>query len=120
MTNQERWQIDFGIRLRAERERKGMTRSALAKLAYTEQGYIVQLERGDRSPSLRTFINLLSALETSADSLIFGTTAAQRGNMDVILNDFTDFLSTRSVEEVRVLFEIVRLIARYRDIDNND
>ena len=74
MENYEDWLIKFGNRVREERERQNLTRSALAERANTEQGYIVQIERGSRSPSLKTFTNLLSALGVSSDYLIFGMT----------------------------------------------
>ncbi|MCL2366123.1 MAG: helix-turn-helix domain-containing protein [Oscillospiraceae bacterium] len=118
MNTHEQWLIDFGIRLRQEREKQGLTRFALAKLAHTEQGYIVQLERGSRSPSLRTFINLLSALGVSADALILGTATAQKTEMEAALGDFTTFLSTRTVDEVRALLQIIRDISKYKDTSN--
>jgi len=116
--NHEQWLIDFGSRLRIERERLGLTRLALAELAHTEQGYIVQIERGDRSPSLRTFVNLLSALGVSADALIFGDIANSDGKEATLIEDFTGFLSRRSTVEVQSLFEIVRLVTRHRNLEN--
>ena len=78
MKNAEFTLVDFGKRLRIEREKQGLTRIALAELAQTEQGYIVQIERGDRSPSLKTFVNLLLALNISSDSLIFGISESDK------------------------------------------
>lgn len=114
MKDHDAWLIDFGARLRKERERQGLTRLALADLAHTEQGYIVQIERGDRSPSLRTFINLLSALGSSADYLIFGTTGEEE--LDDMSEDFKRFLFRQDHEEIKVLFEIARLVVKYKDI----
>ncbi|MCL2367094.1 MAG: helix-turn-helix domain-containing protein [Oscillospiraceae bacterium] len=120
MVNHEQWLIDFGARLRSEREKQALTRSALAQLAHTEQGYIVQIESGNRSPSLRTFINLLSALGVSADSLIFGTPKEQGSDMERALDDYTAFLLTRTVEEVKMLFEISKDISKYKDASANE
>jgi len=113
----EQWLTDFGSRLRIERERLGLTRLALAELAHTEQGYIVQIERGDRSPSLRTFVNLLSALGVSADLLIFGSEADADDKQASLIEDFMGFLSRRSSAEIQSLFEIVRLVTRHRNLD---
>jgi transcriptional regulator with XRE-family HTH domain len=63
MTTQEKWLSDLGARLKAEREKQGLTQQILAGKANTKQDYIAQLERGSRSPSLRTFMNILSALD---------------------------------------------------------
>ena len=78
----DEWLIEFGKRVRVERERQNLTRVALAELANTEQGYIVQIERGSRSPSLKTFTNLLSALGVSADYLMFGITEENQSEKD--------------------------------------
>jgi len=118
MTHENKWLIDFGIRLRAERDRQGLTRQRLAELANTEQGYIVQIERGERSPSLRTFINILSALGASADSIIFGT-LEEGGELDNIIKDFSNFLSRMGVEEVTALYQIAKLITAFKDIESS-
>ena len=93
MENREQWLVNFGLRLRAERERQGFTRLVLAELAHTEQGYIVQIERGERSPSLRTFLNLITALCVSADSIIFGAHDDDSIERERVLSDFTKFIA---------------------------
>jgi len=116
----DQWQRDFGARLRAQREKLGLTRQALAKLAHTEQGYIVQIERGTRSPSLKTFINLLSALGVSADDMIYGATCEEEGGDDVaegLANNLTKFVSRKKPEEAKVLFEIVQLVSKYKNVE---
>ena len=104
----QQWQVNFGARLRTERERKGLTRLALANLADTKQNYIAEIERGDRKPSLPTFVNILLALDISADSIIFGV---PREN--TVLSDFIGFLERRDIEEVKALFEIAKVASKY-------
>jgi transcriptional regulator with XRE-family HTH domain len=117
--NQEKWLSDLGLRLKTEREKQGLTQQALARKANTKQDYIAQLERGSRNPSLRTSMNILSALDISADYLIYGTSKEKTDEMAGLLNEFTSFLSRRSVEDVAAYYEIVRFISKYVDSDGN-
>lgn len=114
--NHEQWLTAFGLRLRAEREKQGLSRLALAEIAHTEEGYIVQIERGKRSPSLRTFINLLSALGVSSDSLIFEINEKEIDEKNNLIADFTGLLSRISVDEIKIINEIFKLVIRYKNI----
>jgi len=119
MEVKEKWLSDLGVRLKSEREKQGLTQQALAGKANTKQDYLAQLERGSRNPSLRTFMNILSALDISADYLIYGTSKERAEAMDGILNDFNSFLSRRSVADVTAYYEIVRFMSKYVDTDND-
>jgi len=112
---QEKWLIEFGARLRAERERRGMTQKVVAERANTKQEYVAQLERGARNPSLRTVINIISALEVSADAIIFGATKEKAEGMEAIINDFTDFLMKRDITKVTAYYEVVKFHSKYID-----
>lgn len=112
---QEKWLIEFGARLRAERERQGMTQKAVAERASTKQEYVAQLERGARNPSLRTIVNIISALEVSADALIFGATEEKAEGMEAIINEFTGFLMKRDIEKVAAYYEVVKFHSKFID-----
>jgi len=71
MDKYEKWISCLGQRLKEERNKQGLSREKLAELANTEQGYIAQIENGNRVPSLRTFVNLLLVLGSSSYSPIF-------------------------------------------------
>ena len=119
MKKHDKWLSDLGSRLKTEREKQGLTQQALAVKASTKQDYIAQLERGSRNPSLRTFMNILSALDISADYLIYGTSKERTDAMAELLNDFSSFLSRRSVEDVTTYYEIVRFMSKYIDTDGD-
>ena len=116
MNNSKQWLAGFGARLRKEREKQGLTRLALAELACTEQGYIVQIERGDRSPSLHTLINLLSALNISADSLLFEMVDEFDNDQQPTLKAFSAFMTRMNSDEIKSLFEIAKLIMKFKHI----
>jgi len=115
MENYEEWLTKFGNRVREERERQNLTRSALAEMANTEQGYIVQIERGTRSPSLKTFTNLLSALGVSSDYLIFGMTVEGQDEKDSALADFSNLLKRGDIEDIKVLYQIAAHILKHKN-----
>ena len=119
MEKSQQWQVDFGGRLRAERERKGLTRLALANEVETKQNYIAEIERGDRSPSLNTFVKILLALEISADSVIFGVSENNKDDRDILISDLINFFSRRSIEDIKALYEITQVASKYINLSQN-
>jgi len=115
MDSYDGWLVKFGRRVRVERERQNLTRSNLAEMANTEQGYIVQIERGSRSPSLKTFTNLLSALGVSSDYLIFGTTEKEQNEKDIVLADFANLLRRGDVDDIKALYQIAAHILKNKN-----
>jgi transcriptional regulator with XRE-family HTH domain len=115
MENYDSWLLKFGNRVRVERERQNLTRVALAELANTEQGYIVQIERGTRSPSLKTFTNLLSAFGISADYLIFGTTEEEMKEKESVLHDFANLLKRSDAEDIKMLYQLAAHMMRNKN-----
>jgi len=112
MEKYEDWLIKFGNRVRVERERQNLTRVALAEMANTEQGYIVQIERGSRSPSMKTFTNLLSALGVSADYLIYGTTDEELSERERALEGFSTLLKRGDAEDIKILYQLAAHMMR--------
>lgn len=64
--------IAIGGRIKAERKRRGISQEKLAELVNVSPHYIYEIERGMKAMSLETMINIINALEISADYLIFG------------------------------------------------
>ncbi len=60
----------FGEVLREFRKRSGLTQEALAEGSGYHPTYIGQLERGKKSPSLRTLISIARTMAVPASSLI--------------------------------------------------
>jgi transcriptional regulator with XRE-family HTH domain len=60
----------FGAILREVRKERGLSQEALAFESGYHTTYIGQLERGQKSPSLRTIMNLAGALESSGSELL--------------------------------------------------
>jgi transcriptional regulator with XRE-family HTH domain len=112
MEQYEQWLKDFGARLRAERERQGLTRAALAERIDTKQDYIAQLERGNKAPSMRTILNILSTLNVTPDYLM-ASPHMNNDERERTLERFTVFLKQLDTKIVSDLFEIVKFLERY-------
>ena len=111
----EKWLAEFGSRLKSERERQGLTQKIVAERAQTKQEYVAQLEAGTRNPSLRTVVNIISALDVSADHLIFGAHKGNAEGMEALINEFNGFLMKRDVKKVAAYFEIIRFHSKFVD-----
>jgi len=119
MKNKDHLLQEFGKRLKAERAMRGLTQQALAKKAYTKQDYIAQIERGARSPSLRTLMNILLALDVSADYLLYGANKEQGCESTLIIDKFISFLSSRNIGEIKSYYEIVKFLSTYIERNNS-
>lgn len=60
----------FGQVLRAARTRSGMSQETLAYKGGYSRNYISELERGWKSPSLRTLVNLATVLNTKPSLML--------------------------------------------------
>jgi transcriptional regulator with XRE-family HTH domain len=60
----------FGQALREERKARGLTQEELAFRSGYHPTYVGQLERGQKSPSLRAIIGLAAALQVDGSELI--------------------------------------------------
>lgn len=101
----------FGERLKFERRKQKLTQQALAEKIGSKQDYIAQLEKGVRNPSLGTVINLLAALDVSADALIFGNADDEND----IFKKFNEFLTRKTTEEATAYLDIVKFLSKYLD-----
>jgi transcriptional regulator with XRE-family HTH domain len=60
----------FGVILRDIRKERGLSQETLAFESGYHPTYIGQMERGKKSPSLRTIMNLAGALDTPGSEML--------------------------------------------------
>ncbi len=60
----------IGRRLRKAREAKDLTQEQLAELVDKSAAHVGLIERGERVPSLATFLDIISVLEVTADEIL--------------------------------------------------
>lgn len=63
---------EIGSRIKSERKARGLSQEKLAEMINVTPHYIYEIERGSKAMSLETLINLVGALEMSADHILFG------------------------------------------------
>ena len=64
--------IEMGNRIKVERKSRGISQEILAELINVTPHYIYEIERGLKSMSLETLVNVSKALQLSADYILFG------------------------------------------------
>lgn len=62
-----RWEMKIGNRIRALRQRQGLTQGELGERCELTKGFISQMERDLASPSIATFVDILEALGTDPE-----------------------------------------------------
>lgn len=121
----------IGSRIRALRERFGLSREKFAEIVGLSSYYIGQIERGDRTMSLETLIKISTSLNVSNDFILKGLTYCSKTNiaMNTIEENYKDelddeikeilsLLSGASKEDIVLVKEIIKLILPriYRDL----
>ena len=95
----------FGKQLQKARKERHITGEQLAELTNLSTTYIRQLENGLRLPSLPVFVNIINALNCSADMLLADSVENAE---DIILDEISEKLRGLSPErriEVSIVFE---------------
>ena len=65
-------QVEFGDRIRTQRQRLDLSQEALAHLAGINRTYVASLETGQRNPSLDLMARLALALKMDLGELVAG------------------------------------------------
>lgn len=69
----------LGLALRAERERQGRTQEEVCASSGLDRTYLSGIERGDRSPNLRTLLRVTGALAVPLSRVVLAAEAAENG-----------------------------------------
>lgn len=70
---------EFGQRIRARREAKGLSQEELGECAELHRTYVGKLERGEVNPSLSNLVRLADGLDVDLGELTEGLTAKRAG-----------------------------------------
>lgn len=62
--------VAFGLAVRKARKRKGLSQESLADLCGLHRTYIGGVERGERNLTLKSMVQISSALDTSVSKLV--------------------------------------------------
>lgn len=94
----------LGQRIREARIKKQYTQQQLAKKADIGRMYLGEIERGTKSPSLKSFIKIIEALDISADYILRDELSSGGG---YIYDEITEKLKKLSPKQRKAASEIL-------------
>lgn len=100
----------IGKNIRKYRVARNLRQEDLAEKAELSPNYIGMVERGEKIPSLETFINILNALEISADMVL--TDVVNTGY--TVKNSMLDEeMSKLSVEDKQRIYDVIDVMLKH-------
>lgn len=97
----------IGKNIRKYRKMKALSQENLAERADLSANYIGMIERGEKMPSLETFITILNALDISADMVLCDVVKAGYEVKNSILNEKLDKLAEEDRERIYAVIDIL-------------
>lgn len=97
----------IGKNIRKHRLAKKFRQEDLAESTGLTANYIGMVERGEKIPSLETFINILNALEVSADMVLSEVLTTGYTVKNSLLNEKISKLSAEDREEIYDVIDIM-------------
>lgn len=99
----------IGENIRKYRKTKKMTQETLAERAGLSVNYIGSIERGEKLPSLETFIVILNQLGVTADCILQDVVQA---NYELKMSLLNEKLSVLSPDQRATVEDVVDVLAR--------
>ena len=100
----------IGKNIRKYREKKGMRQEDLAEKVELSLNYMGSLERGEKTPALSTFIDIVNALGVSADMLLCDVVDAGYLVKDSLL---TEKLEKVSVKDRKTIYDVIDTLVKH-------
>lgn len=95
----------IGKNIRKFRDESGITQEELAEMVCLSVSYMGAIERGEKLPKLKVFIDIANALKVSSDSLLSGVLDV--GNQ-IIASELSEELSCLSKSDQMRVFNVLR------------
>ena len=99
---------EMGVRVRALRERKGLTQEELAAKVNVHYSYIGDIERGEKSLTIEILERIIHALGVTLDEF-FGCFSSDRVNENLAIGCY-NIVSRQTPEQQRASFEFLRSV----------
>lgn len=102
----------LGRRIREEREKLNLTQEKLAEDIKISDSYLGQIERGQRSITLRNLVNLVNRLGVTIDYLLSDSV---KSSDDGLLNEWLQLMDGRSAYEKRMALDVIKVMFGHMD-----
>lgn len=96
---------EIGQRIRKYRKASRLSQEELAEKVGISVPHMSHIETGNTKLSLPVLVSLATALEVSADDLLFDNTVVTRNS---VIDDLTNLLENCSISQIKVLKDIVK------------
>lgn len=100
---------EVGRRIRTKRKEKKLRQEDLAEMVSLSTSYIGMIERGEKIPSLETFVYLANALDTSTDDLLSGV--LDHG-YKIRISEYARKFDDCSEKKRRVIYDVVDVMLK--------
>ena len=100
----------IGNNIRKYRVKKGMRQEDLAERVGLSPNYLGSLERGEKTPALSTFIDIVNALGVSADMLLCDVVDSGYLVKDSLL---TEKLEKVSAKDRETIYDVIDTLLRH-------
>lgn len=97
--------VKIGMQIRIERKKFGMSREYFSELLEISPYFLGQIERGERSMSINTLVNVCEYLHISIDSLFF-----EQVNITTDDDVLHSLIKKCSEREINVIQAVIKLI----------
>lgn len=98
----------LGDRIKNARKKLNLTQEQLGEMTDVTSAYIGQIERNERTPSLKRLKKMANQLEVSVEYLVVGTKSSAE-----ITGDLKKELDGISENQKLLITEIIRIIKKY-------
>lgn len=99
----------IGRNIRNYRKARKMTQEALAERAGLSVNYIGAIERGEKLPSLETFLSIVNQIGVSADCILQDVVTA---NYDLKISMLNEKLSGLTYDQRNLIEDVVDVMTR--------
>jgi len=98
---------DIGRRIRKKRLSHGWKQEELAEKAGLSSSYIGMIERGEKMPSLETFIAIANALEVSSDELLAGVL---KKGYEIRMSEYTEKIRELNRKNRKIVYSVIDVL----------
>ncbi len=103
---------DIGVKVRAWRQKKGLTQEELAEKTNVHYSYIEEIESGKKSLTIEIFGRIIRALGISLDEF-FGIFSSGRPNENFAIGCY-NIVSRQTPEQQKASFEFLQSVRQNR------
>lgn len=107
--------LQLGNQIRKLRKLSGYNQAQLAELTDLSDNFIGQVERGDRTPTIKTLKKFADALKVKIEDL-FHFPDEESNERDRILSELITYLKNKNIQTIQLITEIAKkIIGRYEE-----